>query len=675
MPIIVILLSVACSGVESSDFYEVEGLVSGALNDTTYAPEWDLSHHINSRGLKSGNHQNDRIGAGPLSFTVYISNPGDYSLWLLAAPDPNEADTSIIGIQITAPDGFLAASTQLSMPDGVYLRWHQAQTQSGDQRFDFEQPGRYRVSLRPRDGHNVQIHKVQMSVNDVRKPFGLGYPSSVRTDLTAADLFREEPVMLPPAWVFEPVVGTDHPLSDSRFTDSLFLSGSIYPGGIWTKFAHDSTSIIGSSNVESDDIALGINLSSDKVCGSQAETIYERGYNFIVSERMNDIECIRSVHQTYQKVYGSERRPVTFHGIENTYLPESKQYPAPMTQAYQFEWSLEPEIRDGKYQPGGYQELVRDVSDPANSFYGIPFLSMPVDLSYMNQPLSENDRELFSRMVQLTPFLPVMHLILPGSIVTEGDGSAVNRLSQDEIQLINDAMSLRNSLFPFHYTHAHYTRQTNESVITGFRDHPNQYLYGESFLVAPVTEPGAGGRLIYFPDAPLWYDYYTGETFEGGQTWFAETTRDKLPLFVKAGSVIPYRTEGASDHLKVEIYTGNAGAFRLVQDDYETRGYRETEAARTMFRYNEVQGQLKLTIGAVQAVYKGMTDRRTYELHFKYIDEPKSVVINGELVQSTSKENRSGTYSWFFDAEIETLIVWLDNISKDLKQDIVITPN
>ncbi len=74
-----------------------------------------------------------------------------------------------------------------------------------------------------------------------------------------------------------------------------------------------------------------------------------------------------------------------------------------------------------------------------------------------------------------------------------------------------------------------------------------------------------------------------------------------------------------SDSLKIEVYTGDAGAFRLVEDDGETRAYRRAEAARTMFRYNEVEGNLTLTIGAVQANFEGMTDLRSYKIHFKFV--------------------------------------------------------
>ena len=669
IPSFLVFLSVACSNVEPSDFYEVEGLVSGGFTDTTYAQGWKLAHHINSIGLSNNVDSSAADEPGSVAFTVYISNPGRYAFWVLAAPDETETDTSKIDVHITAPDGFLVAASHIEMPGGVYLKWHQAETTAGENLFNFEQSGQYTITISPRESRSVHVHKIQMSANNHQKPFGLGYPSSSRTDLTAADLFREEPIMLPPGWVFEPIVGNEHTSTNSVKIGTIANLLPEAPGGVWTS---DSSATI-ADGINSDDLAAGIEVLMSGDCRGEAKQVYERGFRFIMSESTRDISCIKSAHQAYQQQFGPEKRPVLFHGVENMYLPEMKQYPAPMTPVYKFAWSREADMLNGSFKPGGYRELVRDLTDPAGSLYGIPFLSMPFDISYSQESVHSRDGELFQRFVQLAAFLPVMHLTLP-QIDRTKDESLSNDFSSTELKAIEESMALRNHLFPFHYTHAHYTRQTNESVVTGFWDHPDQYLYGDSFLVAPVVEPGANGRLIYFPDGRFWYDYHSGETYEAGQSWFVDTSRDKLPLFVKAGSVIPYQTNGSDEQLKVEIYSGDAGAFRLVQDDNDTRGYRQTKAARTMFRYNEIEGRYKLTIGAVQAGYEGMPEIRTYELHFKYINRPKSVEINGERVEMVTGEESSATYGWRYEEEDETLIVELIGISKDLKQDVVIFP-
>lgn len=70
-----------------------------------------------------------------------------------------------------------------------------------------------------------------------------------------------------------------------------------------------------------------------------------------------------------------------------------------------------------------------------------------------------------------------------------------------------------------------------------------QFMFGKSVLVAPVTEPDAKDRDIYLPDGAAWYDFWSGERYTGGQTVTRETPLDVIPLFVKAGSVIPFGPE------------------------------------------------------------------------------------------------------------------------------------
>ncbi len=129
-----------------------------------------------------------------------------------------------------------------------------------------------------------------------------------------------------------------------------------------------------------------------------------------------------------------------------------------------------------------------------------------------------------------------------------------------------------------------------------FMDFPNdpkvarmgdEYMFGPALLVAPVTEQGATSRKVYLPAGADWYNYWTNERLHGGQTIRAAAPIDTLPLFVRAGSILPLgepveSTNQAQALAKVRVYPGADGDFTLYQDDgktnaYETAGGRVTE--------------------------------------------------------------------------------------------------
>ena len=644
----------SCSDAPPADFYEVDGLISGSATDLSGITGWETVHFINSIGLERSS--SDSASAVPISFSVSIATPGNYAFWLLAAHPVPDSSSTQIDISVTGPDGFLLSRSSADILRGYSLKWVQAETGNSDF-ISFETPGRYTFTITPRSPDGIQVHKFQMSLNNADQPFGLGLPSSTRTDLSAADLFRELPVMLPPSWAFKPILGTNEKqyqtLTESFLKNEMNMTASI--SALWSASERDVQNQVGFYPVR------GVSFESDSICNDGGKSLFESGFRFIVTQKSLGIECLNRLHREYQIVAGNDQRSVFFHGIKNAYNAEVKQYPAPITPSFKFQWSSDPGAEENNYNPGGYAERIENLSDPAGSLYNMPFLSMPVDYSLVSPGDSEWDSELFTRSIQLLPFLPVMNLKLPYEL---------DRLSSMEMEQVKKAIDFRNSLFPYSYTHAHYTRQTNESVISGFRQHSNQFLYGDAFLVAPVMNPGSDGRIVYFPDGRRWYNYYSGEAFEAGRSWFVETQLEQLPLFVKAGSVIPYQVSEDPDHLKIEIYTGDAGAFRLVEDDGDTRAYRRAEAARTMFRYNEIQGNLKLTIGAVQADFEGMNDQRSYSLIFKYSEEPQRIEINGEeLIHSQDNREES---SWQYDDSSGDVVVTLKKSSRHEKRDIVI---
>jgi len=122
-------------------------------------------------------------------------------------------------------------------------------------------------------------------------------------------------------------------------------------------------------------------------------------------------------------------------------------------------------------------------------------------------------------------------------------------------------------------------------------------------------------REVYLPARHTWYDFWTGEAAEGGQIIKADAPIDKIPLFVKAGSIVPmgpflqYSTEKPADPIELRIYPGADGSFTLYEDENDNYNYEQGVFATIEFKWNDAQRQL--TIGSRKGKFPGMLQKRT----------------------------------------------------------------
>jgi alpha-D-xyloside xylohydrolase len=115
----------------------------------------------------------------------------------------------------------------------------------------------------------------------------------------------------------------------------------------------------------------------------------------------------------------------------------------------------------------------------------------------------------------------------------------------------------------------------NDSHVADLRD---EYMFGPAFLVAPITDQGATSRNVYLPEGADWYNYWTNERIKGGQTIVVNAPIDTLPLFVRAGSIVPIgmpieSTMQAQAIARVKVYPGANASFNLYDDDGSTYAY------------------------------------------------------------------------------------------------------
>ena len=244
------------------------------------------------------------------------------------------------------------------------------------------------------------------------------------------------------------------------------------------------------------------------------------------------------------------------------------------------------------------------------------------------------DPELFARWFQWGAFCPIFR--------THGVRYNNEPWSYGEHveNIVRKYIDLRYALMPYTYTCAYETAKAFAPMMRPmFYAFPEdkqaakeqyQFLFGDSLLVAPVTEKGARTKRVWLPEG-IWYDFHTGEKYTGGKYVEVFAPLEKLPLFVRGGSVIPMtekmlHTGGQRlDKLILHVYPGSDGSFTLYEDDGYTYAYEKGQYATTCFTYSDAEKQL--TIAPTEGGYAGMPWARSYEVVFHDTARPVRVTL------------------------------------------------
>jgi alpha-glucosidase/alpha-D-xyloside xylohydrolase len=210
--------------------------------------------------------------------------------------------------------------------------------------------------------------------------------------------------------------------------------------------------------------------------------------------------------------------------------------------------------------------------------------------------------ELFVRWFQWGAFQPVMRAH------GERQHNEVWSYGNQAEPILAKYLKLRYQLLPYTYSVAYHSYETGAPYMRALfmdfpqdpraADIPDEYMYGPAFLVAPVTDQGATTRRVYLPAGCDWYNYWTNERFHGGQTIVVAAPIDVLPLFVKAGSIVPMGSEvlnaqQAQTIATVNIYPGADGSFTLFQDDGKTYAYEKSSGSLTKLTWDDTAHQLR----------------------------------------------------------------------------------
>jgi alpha-glucosidase len=202
--------------------------------------------------------------------------------------------------------------------------------------------------------------------------------------------------------------------------------------------------------------------------------------------------------------------------------------------------------------------------------------------------------ELFARWMQVGLLYPLMRA--HSSMKTEQHEPWV--FGEQTERICREYIELRYRLLPYLYTTFWEAATTGAPILRPLVYHyPNdpktyalhdQVLLGGSLMAAPVYRPGVECRAVYLPEG-VWYDWWTGTRYEGATHILADAPLERMPLYVKAGAVIPmqpvmqYVDERPIDELRLRVWSGD-GEFTLYEDDGRSFEYREGSWATTVYR-------------------------------------------------------------------------------------------
>jgi alpha-D-xyloside xylohydrolase len=254
---------------------------------------------------------------------------------------------------------------------------------------------------------------------------------------------------------------------------------------------------------------------------------------------------------------------------------------------------------------------------PAGLSYGLS--GMPYWTTDIGGYTGTPSEELFTRWFQFGAFCSQfrIHGQATKELYTWSTTGKANLLAAD---------TLHYRLMPYIYSLAWKTTNEGYTIMrhlvfdyqkdTSVYGLADEFMYGPALLVAPVITSGGTSRSVYLP-AGTWYNFWTGATVTGGSKSTVDAPLSQIPIFVKAGSIVPmgpkieYATQSI-DPLEIRIYKGANGSFTLYDDEGDNYNYETGKYATIQFTWDDAAG--KLTIGAQQGSYTNMPASRTFNV-------------------------------------------------------------
>jgi alpha-glucosidase (family GH31 glycosyl hydrolase) len=302
---------------------------------------------------------------------------------------------------------------------------------------------------------------------------------------------------------------------------------------------------------------------------------------------------------------------------------------------------------------------------------GMAYVSHDIGgFSHSEAPIIDSD--LYIRWLQFGVFNPVLRFhSAPGSGSRQPWDYGTKNL-----EIAGRWLKLRHSLMPYIYTAARQAYETGLPLVRGlYLDHPDaeacyrfdEYLFGDSLLVAPLLTP-SNHRTVTLPDG-MWYEFETGKLLTGGGDINVFAALDQVPVYVKAGAILPRQTETVPpaqafvSDLLLDVYPGSDGGDAvLYEDDSRTRAYQQDGFSRTRFSTRERDGAV--IIAGTSTEGKCFGDARRIQVRVIMAASPAKVTYNGVELPAEKIS---------FDSTSQRLTVDLGTLLVDQGWEVVIT--
>lgn len=294
------------------------------------------------------------------------------------------------------------------------------------------------------------------------------------------------------------------------------------------------------------------------------------------------------------------------------------------------------------------------------SLSAIPYWNSDIGGFFLNNFRKKLDdagyRELYARWIEFGTFCPMMRshgADAPREIYQFG------KKGDKVYDTIEKYINLRYNLLPYIYSVSWDVTANQSSMMRALMmdfandknalDINDEYMFGKSILVCPVTKvmyskdtqedfTSIKSRELYLPKGTDWYDFWTGEKQTGGQYVTKETPLDIIPLYVKAGSILPigpkvqYATEKKWDNLEIRVYKGADGEFTLYEDENDNYNYEKGAYSTITFKWNDAKNVL--SINDRKGSFPGMLTERKFKI---------VIIVAGKNIDN--KYNKIVTYT------------------------------
>ena len=256
------------------------------------------------------------------------------------------------------------------------------------------------------------------------------------------------------------------------------------------------------------------------------------------------------------------------------------------------------------------------------SLSGIPYWSADIGGFFGGDPKDPAYAELFTRWYEFGVFNPMFR------VHGTGPGKEPWAFDAPTQKILADYDRLRYRLLPYIYSASWDVTSRHGTLMRAlafdFRDDADaleiadEYMFGKALLVAPVVQAGAQARTVYLPGKAPWYDFRTGANYAGGQVVVARADIATIPVFVRAGSILPlgpvkpYADAPSSEPVELRVYPGRDGTYQLYDDTGDGYGYRHGQFSTVLLSWTDAAH--RLDIGDRQGAFKGMSARQVFSI-------------------------------------------------------------